>query len=558
MVACALGHPVVVDLLLHRGADPSIKDSTQSTALNAACLSGRTDIVKLFLLNQNLKLNNIQESHVWLGSAAFSGSLELVKFFLEEIGFKLDNSSGEHRSPLVQAAGQGHAQIVQYLIDKEADINSQGNPGKTTALIGACEMGQMETARMLIENGASLELVAVNGLNAIQSACLNGQQQVLKYLVNQGADWRVKLEEDGSTLLHLACQSESHAILETCQYLVEKLELNVNARDKQGATPLILGVATKKGKELIELFIEQGADLEVVSKYGMTAVMEASATGQLEIHKLLVAHGAKIGGDGCSQDYHPFIQAVRFGKLEVIKYFISEHKVDLDMVVNGGLTALMVAITEEQFEMAKQLIEAACDVNIISDSKDTALTLTVRAEAEHLGLLSLLIDSGANMEHRIYHENMTALLIAVKDNKYDTAKLLLEKGCNVNASDSTGATSLMYALLDQDLEIVKQLMRHGARQMVNQSMQLTALMIASALDNSDIVRYLLEQNGNVHARNPEGWTALMFATKAGKTANAKLLIRHKANVDSRDKGRETALVKACVKGKLLYRTKNMF
>jgi ankyrin repeat protein len=67
--------------------------------------------------------------------------------------------------------------------------------------------------------------------------------------------------------------------------------VNVNARDEQGGTALMLAAMANK-VEVVKLLLEHGADVNAQSDGGNTALIAAAGKGNLEILQLLVDAGA--------------------------------------------------------------------------------------------------------------------------------------------------------------------------------------------------------------------------------------------------------------------------
>ena len=89
-----------------------------------------------------------------------------------------------------------------------------------------------------------------------------------------------------------------------------------------------------------------------------------------EIIKLLVENGADVNLN--TKFGSPLVAAADVGSKEITNYFI-EKKVDLNSQDKQGKTALMRAIYNSHPEVAKLLIDAGADVNIKGDSDWTAL-----------------------------------------------------------------------------------------------------------------------------------------------------------------------------------------
>jgi ankyrin repeat protein len=67
------------------------------------------------------------------------------------------------------ASYRGHKEVVEFLIQKGADIEAKDNDGMT-ALMKASFMGRKEIVELLIQNGADVNQKNNNGQNAMMRA----------------------------------------------------------------------------------------------------------------------------------------------------------------------------------------------------------------------------------------------------------------------------------------------------------------------------------------------------------------------------------------------------
>ena len=81
---------------------------------------------------------------------------------------------------------------------------------------------------------------------------------------------------------------------------------------------------------------------------------------------------------------------------------------------------------------------------------------------------------------------LSALMIASKHGRYDEAKLLLEKGAQVDLQDSKGWCALMFAVQEGHLEVVKLLLEYGANVDLQTLKWECALSLALHRDNPEI------------------------------------------------------------------------
>ena len=177
-------------------------------------------------------------------------------------------------TPLQWAARGGHKEIVELLIENEADLNVK-DKGGLTSLDWAIYYHHPETAELLHKHGgkAGDELKAADKPTAPVAEAAQPEPTTAKahdISIHKAAT----LGNIEAVKQHLAAGAD------------------VNAKDKYGRTPLHTAVDGDY-KELIELLIAEGADVNANSKIG-TPLHSAATWGQKEIVELLIAAGADV------------------------------------------------------------------------------------------------------------------------------------------------------------------------------------------------------------------------------------------------------------------------
>ena len=119
LMSCRFNGLTTVNVLLERGADPSVKDKNGSTPLHFAARRGNEEIVKVLLEHPKVCVNVID---------------------------------GSGKTPLHLACSEGHKKICQLLLNYGADIKAI-TAGKTTPLHNAILNGHTEVARMILNRG---------------------------------------------------------------------------------------------------------------------------------------------------------------------------------------------------------------------------------------------------------------------------------------------------------------------------------------------------------------------------------------------------------------------
>ena len=154
----------------------------------------------------------------------------------------------------------------------------------------------------------------------------------------------------------------------------------------------------------------------------------------------------------------------------------------------------------------------------------------------------LLIEKGADVNAKD-KDGWTPLMFALRYEQPSNAKLLIEKGANVNAKDKDGWTSLMHALYAGQPDNAKLLIEKGADvNAKNKDPGWTPLMFALRYEQPSNAKLLIEKGTDVNAKNKDGWTPLMLALRYEQPSNAKLLIEKGADVNAKNKDGWTPLM----------------
>ena len=120
------------------------------------------------------------------------------------------------------------------------------------------------------------------------------------------------------------------------------------------------------------------------------------------------------------------------------------------------------------------------------------------------------------------------------------ARLLIDKGTDVNARDNYGTTALLRASTSLSPLFLKVLISRGADIEAKDREGFTSLMRAASLGRTTLVQILLSKGADVHAVNNKGRTALWWATQNGHTETVTALIDKGADVNVKDNSGRTA------------------
>jgi ankyrin repeat protein len=153
------------------------------------------------------------------------------------------------------------------------------------------------------------------------------------------------------------------------------------------------------------------------------------------------------------------------------------------------------------------------------------------AYAGQIDLVEQLLNQGAEVNARWGQEGKTPLHLAAespKEERIRVAKLLLERGADINAMDEAGWTPLTTAVLTPHLDMVKLLIERGANVNAKAKQGWTALHSAVGYSEAHIeaVRLLLNAGAKINQKSIDGWTPLTRARRDGRTEILTILKTH--------------------------------
>ncbi|MBK8397606.1 MAG: ankyrin repeat domain-containing protein [Leptospiraceae bacterium] len=219
-------------------------------------------------------------------------------------------------------------------------------------LEAAIQAGDLEDTKKAIADKADLEAELQKNITPLELAIKKNKLDIVKLLIEKGANVNPTKAESGYTPLHVAAINNR---LEIAKYIIEKGS-NINAQTKFGTTPLH-HAAEKGSYEVAQLLIEKGADLNLSDKKGQSPLLWAIDKEKPKLAKLLITKGADIKG-----------------------------RTDI------GWTPLYSACFGNDADLVKTLIDKGADVNAKSITLETPLHVSVHS----FEITKLLLAKGAN------------------------------------------------------------------------------------------------------------------------------------------------------------------
>ena len=245
------------------------------------------NIVEVKLLSEfvNIKSKNCDA----LSVAYESKNHDIVKYLIEQGADDIDDL-------LCEYVGEGNFEMVNYLLDKKADI--------TGTLLHAAENGKMDMIKLLLDRGADL---SIDGGFALSAAHQSENYDIVKYLIDLGVD----VDADCNTLLWDYVENDN---LEMVKYLLDK---------KVDVTGSLQYAADNGNMVIVKLLLNNGADVSVDGGY---AVAYSALKGHIDIVKYLISLGADVNkivsDDGAIIKETPLMYAAESGHVDIVKLLL--------------------------------------------------------------------------------------------------------------------------------------------------------------------------------------------------------------------------------------------
>ena len=200
----------------------------------------------------------------------------------------------------------------------------------------------------------------------------------------------------------------------------------------------------------------------------------------------------------------------------------------------GRATALSVAAFFGRREIVDLLLERGAGIDKGDDETGaTALFQSIMGLEPEIA--RLLVDRGGDVNRKT-KPGMSALMLAAASKQVDTAAMLVEHGADVGAKDANELTPLMYAAEGGSPEIAGLLIEHGAEIDARSKLSTTALMSAIDMGHTGIFEMLLAGGADINLKVPSGRTALWSAVDNRRADMARVLIGKGADVNVALKG----------------------
>jgi ankyrin repeat protein len=342
MWAAAEANPAAVAALLAHGADASLRSKPVALGRGPYLADTARD--------------RIADFHRGVGQAG-----QAIAVSLSEDGARLDQSA------LVDPAIAEAARAARAAADEEREeVQLEGDGGGLTALAFAAREGDRDAVRLLLDAGADINQTTEYGWTPLLAAVQNRRYRLAADLLERGADPNIA-NKGGWTPLYIAADNR-----------------NIEAGDYPTRRPDMDHMA------LIARLLDKGANPNL-------RMASSTETRTIFTHQWLYEDGAT-----------PFLRAAQSGDLELMRLLL-DHGADPSIATEHGVTPLMVAAgigwvegvtyewsPEQAYQAVQLLLELGADVNA-QDVMDGRTALMGAAHKGRTDVIELLVAHGADL-----------------------------------------------------------------------------------------------------------------------------------------------------------------
>ncbi|KAL6471026.1 hypothetical protein MHYP_G00196760 [Metynnis hypsauchen] len=385
----------------------------------------------------------------------------------------------DNNSLLHHAAASSDVESVRMVLSLGASVNFQSAKGYTP-LIVALLRKFYNICTLLIDNGADVNLGDQDLWNPIHFAVQGGDDRAVRLLLDNKAIADVK-DKDGWTPLHLAAQNGHESVV---RLLLPRLS-SVDEQEHQSGRTALHIACTYGYLNIAKLLIVKGADPNKTDAEKATALHQAAEEGHFRVVRLLVQNKADVNSIN-GHNYSALHLAALRGCTGICRFLLN-HGADPDVRTHQKWTPMHLAALKGHPETVLVLEEHKGSLDARGDGSWTALHLACYHMQEEV--VAVLLTAGAN-PNLTEDADWTPLHLACSKGIFPSVLQLIAKHADVNAQNSSQNTPLHLAVQTGNAPIVKALLMNNAHRHIVNSKGYTALALAQQHHNEEIMQLL--------------------------------------------------------------------
>ena len=331
--------------------------------------------------------------------------------------------SAEKATTLQNAVRDGHATVVDEILQLSADPNVELTPG-TYLLRDAAIFGHEGIVRLLLDAGS---VVVLNShlWTPVCAACYHGHVEIVSLLLSAGAE-KDEISEQGTPLTWAAGGTVSEQRVRVVKVLL-KARADVNKVDGALFTPLTSAIQYKCCDEVVQILLRASANPDVICPGNKPSPLcLASKHGSVQQVCMLLDAGADK--DQISALRTPLTSAIWAGQTEVVSVLIKAGA-NLDKADDQFFTPLTLALWEDDIDLVRLLATVRANTDLVCRHYFQTPLCTASAEGR-VEMVRLLVLAGAALDRTCTES--TPLTLAACAGHEEVVRLLMVAGAAVD------------------------------------------------------------------------------------------------------------------------------
>ena len=614
--ACISGSLVVIRSLLSAKADPNLQNRNGNTAMHLACSMGNTELVNLLvkfnanpvipnskgetpftisIINNSLdivtdlidlipsshiksavitscrlgypSISSLLVRHLHLSSqvldffiASLEGDTTSLKQQLTQSDINPNNTLISDITPLMIASSCGHIEVLEYLLQAEADVNSKDEDGYTPLAYAITGSKSLTVVQRLLQSGANPNIL-LGGISIIEKAKEeNGTEEIVNLLLKYST---LQLYKDYEQLPEKVKKSINDQIEEkklTILQVAEKIQTHFE----------VTGLT--KAQNAHELFNKLQPYYSFLSCDILVDITREFIGGEIE-NEL----------EGYLVTMRKFQKLVKIKQLKEMMSLVpiqndTSDTCDVNIKLNGewedGTLENLQQLLKHMFHNKQYLLnhmtvnerESLCITFTIPTSQSDGIADEVKESKQFMecvGVSRVTVgDVYVSKTEDSKFSFSSGLLRAAGNGINKAVQFLLEMEDNIDNVDSNGRTALMLSSKAGHEEIVETLLSagangscqdHGETAVRTDTVSLphtdidqeSTILMAAKKDQTGVVNHY---NGNPDKQDNNGLTALCHASHGGHSKVVQILLKGGADPNIQMANGATALTVASENG----------
>jgi ankyrin repeat protein len=356
-------------------------------------------------------------------------SLAKIEAFLRHNKDDINRPDQEDRTVLTRTCENGSVEAVKLLVEHGADVNNTGNSNRTSPLIEAAKNGNLAVIRYLLqETNVDVRKTVKHGdriCDPLLYSIVEGRLEPFKLLVD-------------------SCGQPLGDYLQSIEG--SQIEVDEGMADYYSAMP----TSTQASYRLVDLLVRSHRTERIAADY----LLHCLDKGHLTYDRALL--GKII--------HYPWAS-------EVIAYLL-DRGVEFTLNQILGMTRAGC-----RFGLIRQILEKQpwIDVSQSSEGCPTNMLCCMlsfnnpRPVDEQIAIVDYFVEKGGNLNERVHIEdvpvfagaNPILLALSTLDDNLEVARRLLEVGGDLNCRDDQGRNALIYACISGQLRKVEFVLDKG-------------------------------------------------------------------------------------------------